>query len=98
MHHGMLQPRMPAARRGELMLADHLTATAAGRCMIMLWCLFADARIGKYYGRYIAPYKGTYGTGPANGVNRFWTIAGNHDVSECSWTSAKLIRLRYYLS
>jgi hypothetical protein len=48
---------------------------------LLLCCLSADARIGKYYARYIAPYQGTYGAGSSNGVNRFWAIAGNHDVS-----------------
>lgn len=51
---------------------------------VRVWPFFiADARIGQYYGRYMSPYLGTYGAGSANGVNRFWAIAGNHDVS-CS--------------
>jgi hypothetical protein len=36
-----------------------------------------DANIGQYYHRFIAPYKGGYGTGAA--VNRFFPSLGNHD-------------------
>ena len=32
----------------------------------------------QYYQQYMAPYKGTYGTGSPNGVNHFWPIPGNH--------------------
>lgn len=40
----------------------------------------ADAQVGKYYGSFIYPYKGTYGSGSPMGTNRFWPITGNHDV------------------
>ncbi|WIA29649.1 hypothetical protein OEZ86_012135 [Tetradesmus obliquus] len=38
-----------------------------------------DAQVGKYYGSFIYPYKGTYGSGSPTGTNRFWPITGNHD-------------------
>src|SRR5437764_3914127 len=38
-----------------------------------------DANVGQWYQQYIAPYKGTYGTGSPDGVNRFWPALGNHD-------------------
>jgi hypothetical protein len=38
-----------------------------------------DSRIGQYYQQYIWPYSGAYGTGAADGVNRFWPAMGNHD-------------------
>jgi tartrate-resistant acid phosphatase type 5 len=38
-----------------------------------------DKHIGKHYHQFIAPYKGTYGAGPADGVNRFFPALGNHD-------------------
>lgn len=37
-----------------------------------------DQNIGKYYSRYIKPYRGNYGSGSAD-INRFWPALGNHD-------------------
>lgn len=34
----------------------------------------------QYYAKYMSPYKGTLGTGSANG-NHFWPIPGNHGKS-----------------
>jgi 3',5'-cyclic AMP phosphodiesterase CpdA len=36
-----------------------------------------DANIGQFYARFIAPYRGKYGTGAAE--NRFFPALGNHD-------------------
>jgi hypothetical protein len=65
-----------------------------------------DARVGKYYGRYIYPFKGSalYGTGSATQTNRYWPIPGNHDWgntcgdsnSGCSCTS-NLARVAPYI-
>jgi hypothetical protein len=41
----------------------------------------ADANVGKYYGSFIFPYRGSYRSGSPTGSNRFWPITGNHDVS-----------------
>ena len=38
-----------------------------------------DAKVGKYYHDFIAPYVGTYGAGSSDGVNRFFPTLGNHD-------------------
>jgi hypothetical protein len=38
-----------------------------------------DQNIGQWYHSFIAPYKGSYGSGSADGVNRFWPALGNHD-------------------
>ena len=38
-----------------------------------------DANIGKHYGQYIGNYKGEYGAGSPDGVNRFFPSMGNHD-------------------
>jgi hypothetical protein len=38
-----------------------------------------DRNIGQYYHDFIAPYKGSYGAGSPNGVNRFFPALGNHD-------------------
>ncbi len=38
-----------------------------------------DQNIGQWYHSFIAPYKGTYGAGPADGQNHFWPSLGNHD-------------------
>lgn len=37
-----------------------------------------DENIGQYYGEFIAPYRGAYGTGA--GSNRFFPVLGNHDL------------------
>src|SRR5690348_16444220 len=37
-----------------------------------------DANVGQWYGQFISPYKGSYGTGSADGVNHFWPALGNH--------------------
>lgn len=36
-----------------------------------------DMNVGQYYSQFIAPYKGSFGTGAA--ANRFWPVLGNHD-------------------
>src|SRR5689334_7020511 len=38
-----------------------------------------DANIGQWYGQYIYPYHGSYGSGASDGVNHFWPSLGNHD-------------------
>jgi fibronectin type 3 domain-containing protein len=38
-----------------------------------------DANVGKYYSSYISPYRGSHGSGSADGVNRFFPALGNHD-------------------
>jgi hypothetical protein len=38
-----------------------------------------DQNIGQWYHSFIAPYKGNYGAGSSDGVNRFWPALGNHD-------------------
>ncbi len=38
-----------------------------------------DANIGQWYGQYIYPYHGSYGSGASDGVNHFWPALGNHD-------------------
>ena len=45
-----------------------------------------DANIGQYYQRYISPYKGAYGPGSPDGVNRFFPSLGNHDWETRSGT------------
>ena len=42
-----------------------------------------DENIGKYYGQYIKPYRGSYGSGSAD-INRFWPALGNHDWDSIS--------------
>ncbi|MFN2491854.1 MAG: fibronectin type III domain-containing protein [Pyrinomonadaceae bacterium] len=49
-----------------------------------------DANIGKYYGEFIYPYRGTYGTGAS--VNRFWPCIGNRD-----WDNQSGAKLQPYL-
>jgi len=38
-----------------------------------------DANVGQYYRSFIAPYKGTFGAGSADGVNHFFPALGEHD-------------------
>ena len=38
-----------------------------------------DANVGQYYHSFIAPYRGTYGAGAADGVNHFFPALGEHD-------------------
>lgn len=38
-----------------------------------------DPNIGQWYHSFIAPYKGSYGAGSADGQNHFWPALGNHD-------------------
>jgi hypothetical protein len=38
-----------------------------------------DANVGRYYHSYLYPYKGSYGQGSPEGINRFFPILGNHD-------------------
>jgi len=38
-----------------------------------------DRRIGFYYQQFIYPYRGRYGTGAIDGINRFFPSLGNHD-------------------
>jgi hypothetical protein len=47
--------------------------------LLFVWPL-TDRNVGKYYAGFIYPYKGTLGTSLATS-NRFWAVAGNHDVS-----------------
>src|SRR5205823_4560990 len=43
-----------------------------------------DPNIGQFYHQYIYPYKGSYGAGPADGLNHFWPALGNHDWDTAS--------------
>src|SRR5688500_2492212 len=38
-----------------------------------------DSNIGRHYHQFIAPYKGAFGPGAPDGVNRFFPSLGNHD-------------------
>src|SRR4051812_20222194 len=38
-----------------------------------------NANIGQYFQQYIYPYKGSFGPGATDGINRFWPALGNHD-------------------
>ena len=38
-----------------------------------------DSNVGQYYHSFIAPYKGSYGAGSADGQNHFWPSLGDHD-------------------
>ena len=38
-----------------------------------------DWNVGKLFQEYIYPYKGKYGPGSPDGINRFWPALGNHD-------------------
>jgi len=48
-----------------------------------------DSNVGRYYHSFIAPYKGSYGAGSADGHNHFWPSLGDHDwdTSAAAWTA-----------